>query len=84
MKKKKINWKKVRKNFNKSWGKSQKWVETHVNPDLLSGNEDRIFAPQGFDFGDSYHPKRRTYHKKHSRSRHSGSSRGKTITIKIN
>jgi hypothetical protein len=54
MKRKKINWKKIKKNAIKSFGKSQKWVETHVNPDLLSGNEDRIFAPQGF--GDMEQP----------------------------
>jgi len=76
-KKKGINWKKVGKKFNKAGD----WLGNNINPAVLNGT---YGTESGFDFGDSYHPKRRTHHKKHSKSRHSGGSRGKTITIKIN
>ena len=50
MAKKKFNWKKFKKKALKANKKIGKWVNANINPDVLSGNADRIFAPQG-EFG---------------------------------
>ena len=53
MAKKKFNWKKFKKKAIKANKKVGKWVNANINPDVLSGNTDRIFAPQGqFGFGN--------------------------------